>query len=93
MSIDNNLDVHGYAVNYDLHTEASNIFGEAREPVLAKRVYQMVFAGYDGSTFPVAFWPVKTWNSCDVLSSALDAMQQLQRRDFQVYFDILNINR
>ena len=54
------------------------------KPALAKRVYQMVFAGNDVSTFPVGFWPVKNWNSVDVLSTALEAIEMLRRKDFTV---------
>ena len=84
--MDNALQVYGYAQHSDLHTEASKIFGTSDAPALAKRVYQMVFAGYNGSTFPVGYWPVKNWNSGDVLTTALEAIEQLRRKEFMVRF-------
>ena len=77
--------MHGYACNSDVTTQANVLFDEeGSKQALAKHVYQMVFAGNDGSTFPVGFWPVKNWNSVDVLSTALEAIEMLRRKDFTV---------
>lgn len=82
------LKVHGYAMHSDTQSEASSMFGHTPEPSLAKRVYQLVFAGYDGSTFPVGFFPVKNWNATDVVSTSLDAIELLHQGNFNVCINI-----
>lgn len=79
--LDNNLTVHGYATNSDLQNQASMMFGNDHQQPLAKRVYQI---GFDGSTFPVGFWPVKTWKFVDVLTTTMEAIEMLRRKDFMV---------
>ena len=81
---DNSLHIHGYSMHSDLVEQAHNIFGESKDPIVARKVYQLVFAGYDGSTFPFAFWPVRNWNSQDVLGTALEAIEMLRCNNFNV---------
>ena len=82
--VDNSLEVHGYSVQSDLTEQANALFGAKKEPTMAKKVYQLVFAAYDGSTFPFAFWPTSNWNSVDVLSTTLDAIEMLSQNNFTV---------
>lgn len=78
--------VHGYSQHSDLVSQAHSLYGDGQDPSLADKVFQMVYSGYDGSTFPFAYWPVKNWNSTDIMSTITDAMVKLSEHSFKVRF-------
>ena len=87
--LDNSSIVHGYAEMSPARTLADMVFPAAEEekkaePDMANKVYQMLFAGLNGSTFPVGYFPVRQWNSIDVLSTITDAVEVLHQHGFTV---------
>ena len=86
MVIDNAHIGHGYSMVSKLRQQGQQVFGTPKpaDPPLAKRIFQVVFAGFDGSTFPVGYWPVNIWNSVDILSTVLEANESLDQFGFKV---------
>lgn len=83
---DNNKTMHGYAEKSSTRVQAEALFPDdtGKEPELGNKVFQLIFAGLDGSTFPVGYFPVKSWNSIDILSTIGDAIEMLHKYGFVV---------
>ena len=76
---------HGYAQSSELVSQCKRVFGDTEpENRLADKVFQLVFANFDGSTFPFAFWPVTAWQTNDVLSTILESIEYLNQYGFKV---------
>lgn len=90
---DNNGMVHGYAELSDVRSLAALAFPptEVKEPDMANKVCQLIFAGLNGATFPVGYFPVRTWNSIDILSTLTDAIEELHQHGFVVSYSNCNV--
>jgi hypothetical protein len=68
--------VHGYAELSHVRSLAALAFPptEVKEPDMANKVCQLIFAGLNGATLPVGYFPVRTWNSIDILLTLTDAI-------------------
>ena len=53
-------------------------------PDLGNKVLQLVFAGLDGATFPLGYFPVRKWNSIHILSTVAEAVEYLHLHGFLV---------
>ena len=90
MVFDNQQVMHGYAQQSENRSEAETIFPQSStdsaepEPDLGNKVFQLVFAGLDGATFPLGYFPVRKWNSIDILSTIVEAVEYLHLHGFVV---------
>ena len=89
LMFDNKRVVHGYEQASTVRQEAEMLFPHKEQnadstPEIANKVFQLIFAGLDGATFPVGYFPTRKWTSIDILATITDAIEYLYEHGFVV---------
>lgn len=91
MSFDNLKQCYGYTIGSSSTEEARKLFGSLKSPEIADKVCQVVFASFDGATFPFGYWPCHSWTSSDILMTVLECIECLAKGRFKVTENIFEV--